>query len=548
MNPKHQANNISQLASPAAASQSHFKSLLPTILFGCFCLIGLLNHEMWRDELRAWVLVQQSSSLVDLFQQINNEGHPALWYFCLYGLNRLTTHPLAMQLFHGAIATSIIYVIHRYSPFTLLQRWLLTFSYFFFYEYAIVSRGYSLGVLCLLGFCSLFSTPQRSGKPRNTPLLAGSLALLANTTAYGLLLSLSLALVMLWGWWQQREQNSPLRQLRHGLGALVILGGGWAIASFQVTRAMVAEAGRSLEQTTVTVAAAPPVQVLPEADSVESAKRLIYSLTQIWKAYVPIPLLWQQHFWNTNFIANSPRLDISDSLPLDLMLSALLSLVMALLAVKALWRSRLAVLIYCFGTTTLLLFSYRFAWWTSLRHHGHLFVFLIACFWLLPSLVPTQRLAAMATVLKRSYFLTTLLVIQVFAGIYLYASDLALPFSAGKATAAYLQAEQLDRGAIAGYGQHQASSVSIYLNRPFYYPEIDKLGFSWDTETPRESDEDNLVANLQAWATQSDQDVILVWNSPFEKQIPGYTITALDSFKSVLIRDESFYLYRLSPQ
>ncbi len=522
--------------------------LLPCLIFAGLCLLGLLNHEMWRDELRAWVLVQQSSSFAELFQQINNEGHPALWYVCLYGLTRLSSSYLAMQVFHGAIATSIIYIIHRYSPFTLLQRWMLTFSYFFFYEYAIVSRGYSLGVLCLLGFCSCFSSPQRSGIPRNTWLLAGCLALLANTTVYGLLLSLSLAIVMVWGWWQQREQRSPLQQLRHGLGIAVILCSGWAIASFQVTRAMVAEAGQNLEQATVTITTAAPVQVLPEAESVASAKRLIYSLTQIWKAYVPVPLLWQHNFWNTNFIANSPRLDLNDNLPLGLILSALLSLVMALMAVKALWRSRLAVLLYSFGTTTLLLFSYRFAWWTSLRHHGHLFVFLVACFWLLPSLVPAHRLGAMANVLKRSSFFTTLLAIQVFAGVYLYVSDLALPFSGGKAAAAYLEAEQLDGMAIAGHDQYQASTVAIYLDTSFYYPEINKLGFSWDTETTRESNEANQLANLQAWAAQSEQGAILVWSKPLEEQIPDYKLTELETFKSALTEDESFYLYRLSPQ
>lgn len=520
----------------------------PLLLYAVICLVGLLHHEMWRDELRAWSLVQQSRSWVDLFRQINNEGHPALWYLCLYGFTQLTRNPLAMQLCHGAIATTVIYIIHRYSPFTLLQRWLLTFNYYFLYEYAIVSRGYSLGVLFILSFCSLFFSPQRSGKPRNFLLLAGCLALLANTTAYGLLLSLSLALVMIWGWWQQRGQNSPQQQLRQGVGALTLLLGGWAIASYQVTRAMVAEASRSLEQATVTIAAATPVQVLPEAESVSSVKRLVYSLTQIWKAYVPIPLLWQPHFWNTNFIANSPRLDISENLPLGLILSALLSLVMALLAVKALWRSRLAVLIYCFGTTTLLLFSYQFAWWTSLRHHGHLFIFLVACFWLLPSLVPHQRLAAMANVLKRSSFLTTLLAIQVFVGVYLYASDLALPFSGGKAAAAYLQAEQLDDRAIAGYNQYEASTVSIYLNKPFYYPETNKTDFSWDTETSRESNTANQLASLKAWAAQSGKEVILVWKEPLEQPIAGYELTELTISKSALIEDESFYLYRLSPQ
>ncbi|NJL84461.1 MAG: hypothetical protein HC890_18805 [Chloroflexaceae bacterium] len=113
-------------------------------------LIGVLHHEMWNDELQAWLLARDSDSIFDLFANMKDEGHPALWHLVLFGLTRLTQNPIAMQFFHLLIATGVVYVFARFAPFNQLIKCLFTFSYFPFFEYGLISRSYSLG--CFINF------------------------------------------------------------------------------------------------------------------------------------------------------------------------------------------------------------------------------------------------------------------------------------------------------------------------------------------------------------------------------------------------------------
>jgi hypothetical protein len=43
---------------------------------------------MWLDELQAWLIARDSSSVIDLFKNLKYEGHPGLWHICLYLISR----------------------------------------------------------------------------------------------------------------------------------------------------------------------------------------------------------------------------------------------------------------------------------------------------------------------------------------------------------------------------------------------------------------------------------------------------------------------------
>ena len=54
------------------------------VLLYCGVIIYLsANHEVWRDEVRALSLVTESNSIVNLLENLHNEGHPCLWYLLL---------------------------------------------------------------------------------------------------------------------------------------------------------------------------------------------------------------------------------------------------------------------------------------------------------------------------------------------------------------------------------------------------------------------------------------------------------------------------------
>src|SRR6516225_3589257 len=142
---------------------------------------------MWRDEIQAWLLARNSTSVPNLFANVKYSGHPALWYLLLMPLTRISHSPTAMQALHLLIATSTMYVFTRYSPFTTVQKLLFSFGYFPFYEYSIISRNYGLGVLLIFVFCSLFEK-----RYTNFLTIGLVLLLLSHTSVFALIITMVL--------------------------------------------------------------------------------------------------------------------------------------------------------------------------------------------------------------------------------------------------------------------------------------------------------------------------------------------------------------------
>ena len=56
---------------------------LAWVITSVFFLLGaylLSNHEMWGDEMQAWLLARDSTSVPNLFANLKYEGHPALCF------------------------------------------------------------------------------------------------------------------------------------------------------------------------------------------------------------------------------------------------------------------------------------------------------------------------------------------------------------------------------------------------------------------------------------------------------------------------------------
>ena len=97
-------------------------ALMVTAAYFVVALIGMLTHEMWRDEHQAWLVARDANSLAQLLDNMNYEGNPALWHFFLFLITRITHDAMGMQIFHLIIATSFIFIFNRYSPFSNLQK------------------------------------------------------------------------------------------------------------------------------------------------------------------------------------------------------------------------------------------------------------------------------------------------------------------------------------------------------------------------------------------------------------------------------------------
>jgi len=146
-------------------------------------------HEKWADEAQAWLIARDLDLRTIWFHELRYEGSPGLWHTILW---------VAQHVFHaryGAIsflgvscAFAGVVALLFISPFPHPVRWLIAFSYFFLYQYAVIARSYVLFPL----FCLVAARQFRDLKRPH--LFALTLVPLANLTAHGSLMAFGLAL------------------------------------------------------------------------------------------------------------------------------------------------------------------------------------------------------------------------------------------------------------------------------------------------------------------------------------------------------------------
>ena len=499
---------------PAVGTGKTFRRLL-LLGFVCAGTVNVLTHEMWRDELQAWQIARDSHSLGQLFVNLRYEGHPGLWHGLLYLVSAVTDRPLGMQLLHLAIATGAVYVFLRFAPFGRLEKVLFTFGYFPLYEYATISRNYGLGVLLAFCFCAVWGSGIR-----NYLLQGIVLFLLAQTNVYGLLLAMSLGGMIVFelvcqGRWREL---SGRRKRQFVIGAWV-LGLGVVVSV---------------------------LQLMPPGDSGFASgwrtsidvRYLAGVLTAVWKSYVPIPKL-QGHYWNTNVV---PWGAVQAVLSVGLLFAALICL----------RGKRAAVLVYCLATLAMLAFGYS-KHFGYLRHQGHLFVVLIVSLWLAgrggQAQFKRDTVDSVSDNVKvgrfQKCFVVVLLSIHLVVGLGVSVADWVLPFSASKATAAFIRDRRMDELPMAGDADHAASAVAGYLGRPIYYLRGDRLGsfVIWDTKRI-DVTAGEVAGRLTEFSERVNQDVLLVLN--YRLSDTGYPAVPIAEFVDSVVAKERYYLYMLS--
>ncbi|HWB33603.1 MAG TPA: hypothetical protein VG714_10545 [Acidobacteriaceae bacterium] len=177
LNPEQQSENI--LCSRRAIGLDRYD-------FGVLCLyLGVVGWGIWHhlacmDEAQAWLIARDSGLGELLFRRLHYEGAPALWPLMLWGMARLHLPYTAINWLGGALAAMGTILLLRHAPFPRVIRWLLPFTFFLAYQYAVIARSYVLLPALLFGLAILYSL-QRS-RPVLFAVVAG---LLANISAHG---------------------------------------------------------------------------------------------------------------------------------------------------------------------------------------------------------------------------------------------------------------------------------------------------------------------------------------------------------------------------
>ncbi|MHB1223769.1 MAG: hypothetical protein ACYC2G_06925 [Gemmatimonadaceae bacterium] len=504
-------------------------AIVLTLVYAVILGVALARHEMWRDELQAWMLARDSVSPVDLVRNMRYEGHPPLWHLVLWMVSRLSRAPEAMQLVQWLVSATTVYLVARFAPAPRTAKVLVAASYYLAFEYAVLSRSYGLGLLLLVVACTLLRT-RRQGYGT----LALVLALLALTSAFGLLLAAAFAAAL----GVDAIVDARLRRMIFGrrmqVGAIVLLAAS-LVGSLALIR--------------------PPPDAPFTANRREGRPLvepwgLATSGGLIWRAYVPVPNPASEGSWNSNILRPATR----PGLALALGLSALLVAVVALPLVA---RRPAALGFYVLATGALLAFSYLRFFGTQ-RHHGHLFLVLLAAVWLARSrmapwpirirrLVPRplagQRLARVAAV-----GLHVLLGVQVLVTARMYAVDLRRPFSAAAAAAAYLRDSVPAGTPLAARPSPATSAVSGMLDRPFYYLDDGEVGtfVIWGPGRLRGGDGGGELEHLAPLLPADGSPMVLILNYPLADSVEaGVTARALAHTPSAVVRSEVFFLYEL---
>lgn len=167
-------------------------------------VVGIF-HEPWFDEAQAWSIARSASWHDIVFKVCHYEGHPPLWSLMLAPFAKLgAPFEVSLKAVNLAVCGAAVWLILYKSPFPKIVRCLIPFTFFYFYQTAVICRPYSLVLLALtLLACSY---KKRNEKPL---LYVLPMLLLCASHAYGLVLACGMCLV-----WVAEIFSSAVREKR----------------------------------------------------------------------------------------------------------------------------------------------------------------------------------------------------------------------------------------------------------------------------------------------------------------------------------------------
>lgn len=192
------ASSATHSQSPTSATASSFNPwwrIADVLVFGVWAVVvGVVqpHHEPWADESIAWLIARDLSLKKIWFHELRYEGSPGLWHTILWIAQHWFHLPFSELGVIGALcaAAGVAFILWK-APFPRPLSYLLIFSYFLVYQYAVVARSYTL--MPLLLFSAAYFYRDRSRPFQMTVVLI----LLANVSAHGTLLAASFGLCYL---------------------------------------------------------------------------------------------------------------------------------------------------------------------------------------------------------------------------------------------------------------------------------------------------------------------------------------------------------------
>ena len=518
-------------APPAAASTGEAAWFAPALgaTYALVLAFALFHHELWRDELQAWMFARDSTGPLDLFRNMEYEASPMLWHLLLMPVTRLTSSPAGMQILHWAIASAAVFVVARYAPFSPLQKALFAFGYFPLYEYGVLSRNYAPGLLCVVVACALLR--QRYRRPL---WLALVLVLMSHTSAHACIVAIGMLLALALDYRLHRRALAE-----DGAVDARKLCAGFAAAAAGVLLSV--------------------LQMRPPADVTRST--LYGTWRHAW--FLDWSPSWLEQSLKTIpsavFFPADPRfLPVTGAIPAQPEAVYGAGMAAALVAAVAAFHRRRPVALFLFLCLVagFLVFFYA-VHHGSIRHHGFLLVSLLVLVWGGRFLAagPAAGGAVRATpdaVRIGSLLLTGFLAMQAFGGLRAVALEVERPFSLAERTAGYIRARGLQSLPMLGYPDWSASAVLGHLSprKRIHYVQGNREGSFVIYDGARMGagpgggiETSALLSQARVLAARNDGRVLMVLATELGLPPGEGRVRPLASFTGAIAEDENFHLY-----
>lgn len=188
------SNRLTHTNNKIEAKQGILPELLMLVFYITAMVIVSAFHEPWFDEAQSW-MIARCASIKEILTVIPHfEGHPPLWHLLLVPFAKSgIPYELGLKTVSLLLASSAMGLVIFRSPFPRILRLTIPFTYFFFYQYGVISRCYSLMTLGFMLAAMLYKT--RNEKPFR---YITALAVICGSSAYGLAITAGLCLVWLY--------------------------------------------------------------------------------------------------------------------------------------------------------------------------------------------------------------------------------------------------------------------------------------------------------------------------------------------------------------
>jgi len=461
------------------------------IFWGVFAIytiavfIGVNVHEPWRDEAQAWLLVRDLN-LAGLFKTLPSEGHPPLWYLLIMPLAKCSLPYISQNYLAAIIMIATVYILIFKTKLPDLLKLALPFSYFFFYEYAVLARSY-----CLVAFfitLIIWLYPKRFEKPW---LFAACVIGLFNT--HMLTFGFATALTVLF--YLDARKQGKLKQVIPAL-AIMTIGGMYLIPYLAFSAMARAEQMHALDHTT----------------------RIINTITGS-------TIIDGSSIWGTLLFLLAALTLLKTTKPLLLLIFGAAG-VFYILA----YRYNLADTRHYGVLFTILIGSY------ALREYY------VGDSWNIIRAVPLSQYAHWSFIV--------MIALQLPQTFTRYKADVEKDFSGAKATAEFLTDNNLQNKIWVGHQAWAASAILPYVPaKKIYYPECARYGtyYVYDScylqnrwAMMPEQAADITLKNMK----DSIANIIFIFNYPLRSKTAKYLDMIYHSPEVSIKKDETFYVYK----